>query len=248
MLTLYKNSLIVAIATLSRASILVVTIALSSFFSTLSASEMPVLIGLGGEFTAVSTHNKPITENDLLGKPVLLAFGYTNCADICPITVGYMRNVYDRLTPKQQQQVNFVFVTVDPEYDTPKHLSAYLAHFNSDFIGITGTRAQVDVIVDHYKVDYHRLLDAGIEAKYIRRIEEKKSSSPQDAHSNHMMQNQPANNDMPNMQKQDDEQARLYTHSAHLFIIDKQMQTRALAHTGTPADQVANNIVDLIAE
>lgn len=208
-------------------------------FSSVWANEMPVLVGIGGDFTAVDSNNEVITETDLKGKPVLMAFGYTNCADICPITVAYMRTVYEQLTAEEQTQVRFVFVTVDPEYDTPAHLKAFLAHFNSDFIGITGSRVQLDKIVENYKVDYQRLSSSGVSTKYIRRIEEKKKHEHKDmVHGVHDMKTETMS----------DEQTNLYTHSAHLFVIDKDMQTRSLAHTGTPRDELVIDLRSLIAE
>lgn len=218
-------------------------------FSSVWASELPVLVGIGGSFAALDSNNNPITEADLKGKPVLMAFGYTNCADICPITVGYMRNVYERLTPEEQKQVQFVFVTVDPEYDTPAHLKAFLANFNPDFIGISGSQAQTDKLVENYKVDYHRLSNSGVPAKFIRRIEDKVKQGQDEGmnHAGHKMEAGTMTG-MGMTASTAGEQVKLFTHSAHLFVIDKDMQTRSLAHTGTPKDELATELRSLIVE
>lgn len=222
-------------------------IAVNSNFSHTHASELPVLVGIGGTFSAIDSNNHKITEADLKGAPTLLAFGYTNCADICPITVGYMRNIYENLTPDEQKQVHFVFVTVDPEYDTPAHLNAYLSHFNPGFIGITGTREQVDKIVHNFKVDYRRLSNQGVPTKYIRRIEEKETHQ-RDSQTNLEKTDHASMGHDTSTTIKAGEQSQLYTHSAHLFVLDKDAQTRRLAHTGTPRDELIADIRHLIAE
>ena len=111
------------------------------------ADELPVLSGVGGNFTAINTDGNEIEFDSFKGKVVLLAFGYTNCADICPFTLGYLKMVYNILSPEEQQDVRVIFSTVNPEYDTHEHLKAFLEYFNKDFIGLTGTREQVDRIV-----------------------------------------------------------------------------------------------------
>ena len=71
------------------------------------------------------------------GKIVLLFFGYTNCPDVCPITLGTFKQVHDRLG-ENTQNVKFVMITADPERDTPDKVAAYAARFNPEFIGLSG--------------------------------------------------------------------------------------------------------------
>lgn len=71
------------------------------------------------------------------GKIVLLFFGYTNCPDVCPITLGTFKQVHERLG-KDVQNVKFVMITADPERDTPDKVAAYAARFNPEFIGLGG--------------------------------------------------------------------------------------------------------------
>ena len=71
------------------------------------------------------------------GKIVLLFFGYTNCPDVCPITLGTFKQVYERLG-EDAQNVKFVMITADPERDTPDRVAAYAARFSPEFIGLSG--------------------------------------------------------------------------------------------------------------
>lgn len=69
----------------------------------------------------------------------LVFFGFTRCPDVCPTTLGVLARSYEALTPAQQQRVRVDFVTVDPAFDTPGRIRAYLNHFNRSFAGYTGT-------------------------------------------------------------------------------------------------------------
>lgn len=75
--------------------------------------------------------------SDHQGKMVLLFFGYTNCPDVCPITLATFKQVYERLG-EDAQNVKFVMITADPERDTPDKVAAYAARFNPEFIGLGG--------------------------------------------------------------------------------------------------------------
>ena len=92
-------------------------------------------------FTLVSHENKPFTLDDLRGNWSLLFFGFTHCPDVCPISLAVMDKVQQRL--EQTRDVRFVFVTVDPERDTPARMSQYLASFNPAFIGLGGSAGQI---------------------------------------------------------------------------------------------------------
>lgn len=189
------------------------------------AEDLPILSGVGGNFTAINTDGNEIEFDSFKGKVVLLAFGYTNCADICPFTLGYLKMVYNILTPDEQQDVRVVFSTVDPEYDTPEHLKEFLEYFNKDFIGLTGTRAQVDRVVSLFQAQYQAISTSqGVETKHVRRINQKEVESGKT------------------------DKTTLYNHSVMIYIIDKQGKTRSIDYTGTPGDELVIKIRQLINE
>jgi len=75
-------------------------------------------------------------------KIVLIAWGYTNCPDICPLTLGMLNRVMDDLGDRSGD-VQVLFITVDPERDTEERLRSYIPYFNKNFIGLTGTREEI---------------------------------------------------------------------------------------------------------
>lgn len=88
-------------------------------------------------FSLQTANNESVQLTDFEGKIVLLFFGYTSCPDVCPITLGTFKQVYERLGDNAQN-VRFVMVTADPERDTPDKVATYAARFNPEFIGISG--------------------------------------------------------------------------------------------------------------
>jgi protein SCO1/2 len=82
-----------------------------------------------------------LTETE--GKLTLLYFGYANCPDICPVHLAQIAEVFDRI-PEIARDAEVVFVTVDPDRDTPEKLRAFLDNFDTRFVGLTGTRDELD--------------------------------------------------------------------------------------------------------
>ncbi|MFN7151088.1 MAG: SCO family protein, partial [Microthrixaceae bacterium] len=82
------------------------------------------------------------------GQLTLLMFGYTNCPDICPISVATLASALDSMDPAVARKVRLVFVTADPERDTPERLRTFLDQFDERFIGLTGTLDELDAAQD----------------------------------------------------------------------------------------------------
>jgi len=97
------------------------------------------------DFTLQAANGESFRLSDQEGKIVLLFFGYTNCADVCPTTLSTLKQVYQRLG-ENAQNVKFVMITVDPERDTPEKVAAYVTQFNSEFIGLSGSLADLEPI------------------------------------------------------------------------------------------------------
>jgi len=188
---------------------------------------LPILSGVGGEFTAINADGIEVELSSFAGKVLVIAFGYTNCADICPFTLGYLKRLYGELSVEEQQMMRVMFVTVDPEYDTPEHLKAFISHFNKDFIGLSGTQEQIDYIVSLYQAEYNRLSVLNIPTQNIRRVTPKLFADEKSA-------------------KEDS--ASLYSHSVTLYLIDKEGYTRSLEYTGTPIEVFTGKIRQLINE
>jgi protein SCO1/2 len=89
--------------------------------------------------------------SDQKGKIVLLFFGYTSCPDVCPTTLAELKQVMDGLGDKAKS-IQVVFVSVDPERDTPEKIQQYVEHFNQNFIGLSGPTDELQIIWDNYGV------------------------------------------------------------------------------------------------
>lgn len=109
---------------------------------------------IGGEFDLVDGSGKPFTQKNLIGKMNLLFFGFTFCPDICPQGLSTMGLVYNDLPEDMHSNVQVIFVSVDPERDTPQVIKPYVEAFNENFIGLTGTKEQVKKAADAYLVYY----------------------------------------------------------------------------------------------
>lgn len=129
--------------------------------------DLPVMEGVGGDFTAKSTLGHPLSTESLRGKVVLLFFGYTNCPDVCPLTLSRVTGLMDQLE-QYQSDIEVLFVTLDPEYDTTDHLRDYLKNFDSRYIGISGTREEIDRIVSLFKARYTRKAEQQITTQFNR--------------------------------------------------------------------------------
>lgn len=91
-------------------------------------------------FTLTDKNEKPFNLQNLKGKWSFVFFGYTHCPDICPTTLHVLKQINKILSkhPQAKKEFQVVFVSVDPERDTPKGLGEYVSFFNKDFIGVTG--------------------------------------------------------------------------------------------------------------
>jgi len=104
-------------------------------------------------FSLDGFQDKTVTEKNLEGKVVLLFFGYASCPDICPTTMAQLSQVVSNLGD-QADQVQIVFVSVDPHRDTPDILHAYVSAFNDHAIGLTGNERQIADVARRYRVAY----------------------------------------------------------------------------------------------
>lgn len=106
---------------------------------------------IGGPFKLIDENGKPITDQDMKGRPFLVFFGYTHCPDICPTTLFEMSEVMHALG-KDADRIGALFITVDPERDTPAAIKDYLSSFDPHLRGATGNRQAIVAAEKAYRV------------------------------------------------------------------------------------------------
>ncbi|MFN7981744.1 MAG: SCO family protein [Vicinamibacterales bacterium] len=152
------------VATLAVAACIAVWSAGCGPSRTAVAESLPVLDG-GGDFALTDHDGKPFSLTSQRGKVVLIFFGYTFCPDACPTTLSKLSSVYRRLGD-DASKVKTLYISVDPERDTPDVLKADLGNFRIDAVGLTGQKADIDTVVQQYGAAYEIVPTPDSAAKY----------------------------------------------------------------------------------
>lgn len=121
---------------------------------------------VGGPFTLVNHDGQTVTDQSFGGKVLLVYFGFTYCPDICPTELSTLTQALDLLTPKERAKLQPLFMTVDPERDTPAALNTYLENFHPDFVGLTGSLAQVEAALTGWRIYWAKVDDPSSSAGY----------------------------------------------------------------------------------
>ncbi|HSQ27642.1 MAG TPA: SCO family protein [Anaerolineales bacterium] len=117
------------------------------------------------DFTLEDQNGNLFTLSEQRGNVILIFFGYTNCPDVCPITLSEYKQIKAKLGPKAEN-VKFVFITVDPERDSVKRMQLYMKNFDAEFIALTSDRQTLEAVWEDYGV-YQERQDVGSAAGYL---------------------------------------------------------------------------------
>ena len=120
---------------------------------------------VGGPFALTDQSGKRVTDKDLRGRYLLVFFGFTNCPDVCPSALQVMTAALEKLGSKGQK-ITPVFITIDPERDTPAQLATYLQSFHPDIVGLSGTPAEIEAVTKAYRVYVKKVADPKSAAGY----------------------------------------------------------------------------------
>jgi protein SCO1/2 len=116
---------------------------------------------IGGSFRLTDQNGRTVTDADFKGKPFLVFFGFTHCPDVCPTALFDMSEAFRRLGP-DAEKMSALFISVDPERDTPGKLKDYLQSFHPRISALTGTQAEIDAVTKTYKAYAKKVpLDGG---------------------------------------------------------------------------------------
>ena len=113
-------------------------------------------VPIGGPFRLTSQDGKPVSNEDLKGKPFAMFFGFTHCPEVCPTTLYDLSQDLEALG-READGLRVVFVTVDPEQDTPELMKTYLSSFDPRIVGLTGTEAEIAAAAKAYRVYYRKV-------------------------------------------------------------------------------------------
>lgn len=114
---------------------------------------------IGGPFTLTDHNGNKVTEADFAGKFQLIYFGFTYCPAICPTELQRMTQIMNQLPADYSDKIQPIFITVDPERDTPELMKNYVSLFHEDLVGLTGTRPQIDYVLKAYRIFAARVDD-----------------------------------------------------------------------------------------
>lgn len=108
---------------------------------------------IGGDFS-LNSANGMVSLSDYKDQLKLVFFGYTHCPDVCPLTMANVKVALKQLSEQERKQVQTIFISVDPERDTPDHLNEYVHFFDPNFVGLTGSKEEIDKVVRQYGAFY----------------------------------------------------------------------------------------------
>ncbi len=137
------------LAILAVALLVLVSLAgLAAYWAT-SSPERPRASLIGGAFALQDGEGKTISDQTLRGRPFLVYFGYTHCPDVCPTELA---RISDVLTQMGDKSIPALFITVDPERDTPKIMGDYVSSFNPAIVGLSGSPQAVEAAEKTFRV------------------------------------------------------------------------------------------------
>lgn len=106
------------------------------------------------EFDLMNSQGEPVSGSDYDGRVRMLFFGFTSCPDVCPTALQKLNQVTSSLAPELQDEVLTLFVSVDPQRDTPERLANYVDFFGDNIVGLTGTEPQLRELAKRYRTTF----------------------------------------------------------------------------------------------
>ena len=176
-----------AITILSGCLIIFLFIMLPVFLSMKEQKDKSVAAFKGSDFVLKDMNNNAITQDSFNGPLTAIFFGFTNCPDICPMTLNKIDIALDKININKKKNLKVFFISVDPERDTPEVIKNYLRNFENNFVGITGKPEKIFLLSQswgiisqkifyengNYNVDHSSPVILLKDGKYIARISHK---------------------------------------------------------------------------
>ncbi|HEY9078760.1 SCO family protein [Magnetovibrio sp.] len=124
-------------------------------------------VSIGGPFQLVDHNGKAVTDEDFRGKYMLVYFGYTFCPDVCPTSLSIVAEALDQLSPEELDKIVPIFISVDPDRDTPESLADFVPHFHEKLVGLTGTPEQIKAVARAYRAFYAKVNEDDPDGNYL---------------------------------------------------------------------------------
>ncbi|MGL1921265.1 MAG: SCO family protein [Hyphomicrobiales bacterium] len=121
---------------------------------------------IGGDFDLIDHDGKAVTQDDYKGIKKLVFFGFTNCPAVCPTELYNIASVLDELGADKAKNLQVLFISIDPEQDTPELMKEYVTAFHDDFIGLTGSVEQIAKAAKAYRIYYAKIPEEDSEIGY----------------------------------------------------------------------------------
>jgi protein SCO1 len=106
------------------------------------------------DFNLIDQDARPLQLHQFHGKVIIFLFGFTHCPNVCPTSLTNLAAVYQKLDPEQRKRVQILFLSVDPQRDTPAALKSYVPWFDPSIVGLTGSKQAIDRTVQEYGGSY----------------------------------------------------------------------------------------------
>ena len=154
-----KHSVISKLGSLERIILVVAVLVIAAAIAVLTLRPQQAesaYPGLGGDFTLTGV-NGPVALQDHRNEIVVMMFGFTYCPDVCPTGLANVAAALNHLEDDQLKQVQPMFISVDPDRDTPKRLDEYTRYFHPQIMGITGEKSKIDQVVGQYGAFYQKV-------------------------------------------------------------------------------------------
>lgn len=127
--------------------------------TTTTANVTSNTVSIGGKFELTNQKNEIISSDDFIGKYMLVYFGFTRCPDVCPTDMAVMSEALNQLDRVALDKIQPIFISVDPERDTPEKVNEFVSNFHPNFVGLTGDKEVVDNVVKKFRV-YSEKMDS----------------------------------------------------------------------------------------
>lgn len=121
---------------------------------------------IGGDFSLIDHNGKAVTQDDYKGVKKLVFFGFTNCPAVCPTELYNISAALDEFDPEVAKKLQVLFISIDPEQDTPELMKEYVLAFHDDFIGLTGSVEQIAKAAKAYRIYYAKIPEEDSELGY----------------------------------------------------------------------------------